>query len=84
MAAGDMDPLTMIRLWPIVEVKPAAMVFELEDDTLGEHEDLFVFADWSLCVHGYAVRLKPPLQPESEVVFVVGARRSIVVAPNDR
>ena len=67
MSEGECDEQG-IRFWPLSEVKPA--LEELPEGDARLLSNYFVFADYSLWTHGYAVRLTIG---RSDVVIVGGA-----------
>jgi hypothetical protein len=74
MAEGEADS-NAIRFWAIDEVRPAAI--EVPDGDRAAYDGYFVFADYSLWAHGYALRLSRD-QPTD--VAIVGGDRPIRVA----
>jgi len=74
MADGETDG-NDIRFWPLDEVSPASN--EVPDGEQNAYDGYFVFADYALWAHGYAVRLSPG-QPND--VAIVGGARPIRVA----
>jgi hypothetical protein len=62
-----------IRFWPLAEVKTVGE--ELDDSRSAACRDYFVFADYSIWTHAYAIRV----DPGNEVV-VVGGDEPIRVA----
>jgi len=80
--ANGMPPNTEdsegFRWWPLTEVRPAAVVDASLDPSA--YDRLFVFADFLLMSHFYAVDLTDP-QSRSRVVFA-GSQRPTIVAPS--
>jgi hypothetical protein len=72
MAEGSWDE-HCIRFWPLAEMK--TVVQELGDDPSVAYRDYFVFADYSLWAHAYAIRL----DSKNDVV-IVGGDKPIRVA----
>ena len=72
MEIDVMDPETQIRFWPLAEIQSVA-------EELGEPRGrethwagLFIFADYSLWAHGYAIRLTEDPHGTNPVVIVGG------------
>ena|SRR5437879_3553904 len=59
----------LIRFWPLVEIRPAAP---------RDAPDYFVFADWSISAHEYAIRLST-LAPSD--VALIGGPKPRSIAP---
>ena len=57
----------MIALWELRDVRPLAE--EVENCEVRSAEEYFVFADWSIWAHGYAIRLSG--MQEKAPVFIV-------------
>jgi len=77
MANAAMDPATKLRLWPLAEVEPAAKWLGHDDAYAG----CFIFADFLLWSHAYAIRLGTTRLTSSEVVLV-GGIEPIIEAPS--
>ncbi len=75
MEEGVSDDL-MIRFWPIGEVLPVDVVLEVPESPI--NHGLFVFADYSLWCHGYAIRLDA--SESAGAVFLVDGNRPMQVA----
>ena len=73
MHEGEHD-MHVIRFWPLAEMKPALSELPEGDQGLASY---FVFADYSLWAHAYAVRLGAG---PSDVVLV-GAEKPFALAP---
>lgn len=75
MAPGDWDD-QLLRFWPLQEIGPVGL------DVLGldsaAHCQLFLFADWSLWAHAYAVDLGHG--PEWGSVWLIGGRLPLKIA----
>lgn len=67
-----------IRFWTLDELRP--VVEELPTADGDAFKDYFVFADYSMWAHGYAVRLD---QTATDVI-IVGGENPIAVAPSFR
>jgi hypothetical protein len=67
-----------IRFWSLDELRP--VVEELPAADGDAFKDYFVFADYSMWAHGYAVRLD---QIANDVI-IVGGEKPIAVAPSFR
>lgn len=64
----------LIRFWPLQEVRP--VLSELPEADPVAHDGFYVFADWSIWAHGYAIRLKGG---SSNDVAIVGGEVARVV-----
>jgi hypothetical protein len=64
-----------IRFWSLAEVQPAYV--ELIDANPSMHSGYFVFADYSIWAHGYAIKLSSGAEPH---VAIVGGVAPIRVA----
>lgn len=73
MGEDEADQLG-IRFWSLHELR--RVVAELPTPEAGRFQEYFVFADYSMWAHGYAVRLG---QPEDDVI-IVGGDQAIAVA----
>ncbi len=76
MNDDQMDDL-MIRFWPLSEVRPATVALTAVDQDA--YRDQYVFADWSMWAHGYAVHV-PRAGYRAEEVTLVGGRIPIPIA----
>ncbi|HEY2410273.1 MAG TPA: SMI1/KNR4 family protein [Polyangiaceae bacterium] len=74
MEDGDTDAHD-IRFWRLAEVQPVSA--EIPDADLGQFPGYFVFADYSVWAHGYAVRLS---QGANDDVVIVGGDHPVLVA----
>ncbi len=77
MSEDESDQLG-IRFWSLDELRP--VVEELPSVDAGAFKDYFVFADYSMWAHGYAVRLGQP----GDDVIIVGGENPVAVAPSFR
>ena len=78
MEKNEIDPATLIRIWPLDEMCPVNK--ELSDRKCDqEFKDYFLFADYSIWAHGYALRLTSA-DVSSNSVIIVGGERPIPVA----
>ena len=77
MSEDESDQLG-IRFWPLDELRP--VVEELPAAEADPFKDYFVFADYSMWAHGYAVRLGQPVDD----VIIVGGESPVAVAPSFR
>lgn len=75
MAEGVSDD-ALIRFWPLNEVKPITEEAPAYSDPTYIHdaESLFVFADFCLWSHAYAIRLSSESQSPNPV-FVIGGEQ---------
>src|SRR4051812_7461538 len=71
MVEGNTDR-SYIRFWPLSEVSPVSEELTLTDHQRAELEGYFVFADYSMWVHGYAVQLSKGANTSDSVVIVDG------------
>ena len=76
MNEGDTDEHD-IRFWPLAEVRPAAE--ELDDGDPNVLRGYFVFSDYSVWAHSYAIRLSDSQRNE---VVILGGDTPILVAPS--
>ena len=60
MEPGEMDPQCHIRFWPLEEVKPVQE--EVDAPWREQYMDYYLFADYLLWSHGYAIDLNPASQ----------------------
>jgi hypothetical protein len=67
-----------IRFWPLSEITPLATHLNLKDDEAAGHA--FVFADYSVWAHAYAIRLSTKDDVENGTVFLVGSAEMILIA----
>jgi hypothetical protein len=75
MNEDDVDQFS-IRFWSLGEMRSAQE--EVPTTNIDALRDYFVFADYSLWAHGYAVRLGEM----GDDVIVVGGERPVAVAPS--
>ena len=68
MAPDDMDPNCHIRFWPICEIKPVQD--EVHASCVSQYKGYYLFADYLLWSHGYAIDLNSTDQ--GSVVIVGG------------
>jgi SMI1 / KNR4 family (SUKH-1) len=64
---GEMDDQRMVTFWPLEQVK------RVTDELPGEprkHESYFLFADFLIWSHGYAIRLSADSEAANPVVIV--------------
>ncbi len=78
MEENDMDPVEQMRFWPIAEVIPVDEELTGERDVAG-CPGFYLFADYSLWAHGYAIDLRPSGSETREIVLI-GGDDPIVVA----
>jgi hypothetical protein len=78
MPSGAMDPFTMMRFWPLQEVVPVKQAGVMKDAS--RYDGYFLFADYSIWVHGYAINLSPNTPPNPPVAEVAGDEPEIVAA----
>lgn len=65
MPEGEWDE-HLIRFWPPGEIRA------LEDETgISTYSDYFIFADFSISVHEYGIRLSTPPHPEVALIDAV-------------
>ena len=72
MKDGEMDPASMIRFWSLEEVRPVVEEIRGEESCVLDYEGFFLFADYSLWAHGYAIRLGENRCDVNPVVIVGG------------
>ncbi|HEX7771532.1 MAG TPA: SMI1/KNR4 family protein, partial [Pyrinomonadaceae bacterium] len=70
----------MIRFWMLDEVKdlPAGAPTYASADYVDDPESLFLFADYSLWAHAYAIRLLATPSPRNEI-FIIGGDYPILL-----
>lgn len=71
----------MIRFWTLEEMEPITQVAPQYSDSsyVKNAESLFVFADYSIWAHAYAIRLgSVPL--ESNEILIIGHRSPVLVS----
>lgn len=66
----------MIRFWPIAELRPASDEVAKEDAFA--YGGFFIFADYSLWAHGYAIKLDD--SANAGTIAIVGGPRPVAVA----
>jgi hypothetical protein len=76
MEEGVMDPVNLVRLWPLSEVTPAEQVIP---DAGPAFRGYMVFADHSVWAHGYGLYTGPEVAADRRVV-IVGGDELIAVA----
>jgi hypothetical protein len=74
MPEGTSDR-NLIRFWSLDEVVPVSTL--MPERSGPDFEGYFLFADYSLWAHGYAVRISPS---HGSDVVIVGGERPVVVA----
>jgi len=75
MDKGDVDEHT-IRFWPLSEMRP--VLEEIPSARADIFDGYFIFADYSLWAHGYAVHLSDG----TDDVIIVGEERPVTIAPS--
>src|ERR1700733_1703617 len=75
MNLGDCDTHS-IRFWPLAEISPLSAVLPEQDSTTTN--DIFVFADYSIWTHGYAIKTG---EPGAGSVVLVGGESPLPVSP---
>lgn len=75
MEIDEMDSESHIRFWPLEEVKPLRE--EVDAPWVAEYRDYYLFADYLLWSHGYAIDLSPTGQG---TIVMVGGESPQVVA----
>ena len=75
MAEGVSDD-ALIRFWSLSEVKPITVEApELSSPAyIEDAESMFVFADYSIWAHAYAIRLSPNTE-DPNPIFVIGSEK---------
>lgn len=68
----------MIRFWPVNELKPVGD--EIPAEHHSAYEGFFLFADYSLWTHGYAIKIND--STDAGTVAMVGGPRPTPVAPS--
>jgi len=71
MEEDEVDSDTQIRFWSLAEIRSVVEELGGEVDCAEYDEQLFLFADYSLWAHGYAIRLAADPR-ETNVVAIVG------------
>lgn len=77
MALGEMDPDCHIRFWPLEEVKPIQE--EVDAPWVAQYTGYYLFADYLLWSHAYAIDLNPAGQG---AIVMVGGKTPHPVAPS--
>jgi hypothetical protein len=72
MEEEEVDPDTQIRFWSLSEIRSAAEELGDAVDDPEPLKDFFVFADYSLWAHAYAIRLRTVAHETNPVVIVGG------------
>lgn len=72
MEEGEMDPRTMVRFWPLEEIREASKELGSESSAADHFTHFFVFADYSLWAHAYAIQLTNDRRDPNPVVIVGG------------
>ena len=70
MEREDMDPESHIRFWPLEEIKP--LQGEFDAPWAAQYPNCYLFADYLLWSHGYAVDLGPSNQANHGRILLVG------------
>ena len=72
MAEDEMDPVHHVRFWSVQELQPVPDAFE--DPVYQEQvfRDFYIFADYSLWAHAYAIRLADMVTLRHGVCIVGG------------
>ena len=65
--SGEVDDQRMITFWPLEKVKPVTEELPGEPH---EHASYFLFADFLIWSHGYAIRLSADPEAANRVVIV--------------
>lgn len=79
MESEEIDPDTQIRFWSLSEIRSVAEELSGEVDLPDRLDAFFVFADYSLWAHAYAIRLSA-IPDETNPVVIVGGDEPIQVA----
>jgi hypothetical protein len=74
MPPGSWDE-NLIRFWPLDEIIPVAEAC----GGSGHYEGYFIFADYSISAHEYAINLSPK---NNDVALVAGPQAPRPIAPN--
>ncbi len=77
MALDEMDPDCHMRFWPLQEVKPVQEEFDAP--WVAQYTGSYLFADYLLWSHAYAIDLTPAGQ---EAIVMVGGKTPRPVAPS--
>lgn len=75
MREDEMDD-HMIHFWPISELKP--VYEEVPEEYRSVHEGFFLFADYSLWTHGYAIKIDS--SANAGMIAIVGKEQPVAVA----
>lgn len=78
MEENDMDPVEQMRFWPLSEVISVDEEFS-GDETVAGCPGFYIFADYSLWAHGYAIDLRPG-DPGTRGIILVGGDDPIAIA----
>jgi SMI1/KNR4 family protein SUKH-1 len=73
-----MDDENLVGFWHIDQVRPLAE--ECPEYATGDEPNLFVFADYSIWAHAYAMRLTKG-QDSATPVLLIGGNRALQIAP---
>jgi hypothetical protein len=79
MDENEMDATTGIRFWSLQEIRSVAEELGRENESRERFRDLYVFADYSLWAHGYAIRLTGNFN-DTNPISIIEAESPIHVA----
>lgn len=78
MIENEMDPLYHLRFWSLLELKPVVDEIDLPIYASDKYRLCYVFADYSLWSHAYAIHLSNDRSHLNEVLAVGGETPKMV------